>query len=140
MAEYAQFLETMKQAAVEAMEASKPFALTYGVVKKSAPLTICVEQKLELGPAQLLLTGAVRERKVDMTVAHWTEDETRHSHIIHDTYTNGGTAEPTEHKHAYTGRKQFTVHTGLQAGEKVLLLRIQGGQRYIVLDRVEVAQ
>ena len=137
MPEYEQFLETIKIAASEAVGAGKPFALTYGTVKKTSPLTITVDQKLELGPAQLLLTNAVREYKVDMTVDHWTEDETEHTHAVHDTYTGGGSSDPTAHKHAYVGRKKLTVHLGLKAGEKVLLLRIQGGQQYIVLDRVE---
>ncbi len=30
----------------------------------------------------------------------------------------------------------YTVHLGLQTGEKVILLQVQGGQKYIVLDRV----
>ena len=32
------------------------------------------------------------------------------------------------------------VRGGLQVGEKVLLLRWQGGQKYLVLDRLEPAQ
>lgn len=121
MPEYDHFLETIKLAASEAVTAGKPFALTYGIVKKTAPLTIAVDQKLELGPAQLLLTNAVREYKVEMTVDHLTEKENAHAH-------------------EYKGRKKFTVHLELKAGEKVLLFRMQGGQRYIVLDRVEVPQ
>lgn len=35
------------------------------------------------------------------------------------------------------GTKQIcTIHNGLKINEKVLLLRVQGGQQYIVLDRV----
>jgi hypothetical protein len=130
-------LGAIKRAATEAVDAAKPFALTYGTVKTASPLTITVDQKLELGPPQLLLTNNVREYTVDMTVDHWTEDETAHTHPVQDTYTGGGSSSPTTHRHAYKGRKTFTVHLGLKAGEKVLLLRIQGGQQYIVLDRVE---
>lgn len=32
------------------------------------------------------------------------------------------------------------VRGGLQVGERVLLLRWQGGQKYLVLDRLEPAQ
>jgi hypothetical protein len=32
--------------------------------------------------------------------------------------------------------KAFRVHLGLSAGERVILLRIQGGQQFLVLDRV----
>jgi len=130
-------LEAIKRAALDAVNAGKPFALTYGTVTGTSPLTILIDQKLELGPAQLLLTNAVREYSVDMTVDHWTEDETEHTHAVNDTYTNGGTSQPTTHRHGYKGRKKFTVHLGLKVGEKVLLVRCQGGQQYIVLDRVE---
>ena len=32
--------------------------------------------------------------------------------------------------------KSYKVHLGLKAGEKVMLIRVQGGQRFIVLDRI----
>lgn len=129
MPEYEHFLETIKLAAAGAVDASKPFGLAFGVVKKVSPLVITLDQKLELGAAQLILTNAVRDYFVDMSVEHFTEEEGEHNHM--------GTAEACEHKHSYKGRKRFKVHTGLLVGEKVLLLRAQGGQRYIVLDRVE---
>jgi len=101
-------LGAIKRASTDAVNAAKPFALTYGVVTGVGPLTIRIDQKLELGPAQLLLTNAVREFGVNVTA----ED-------------------------AYTERKKVMVHLGLAVGEKVLLFRCQGGQQYIVLDRVE---
>lgn len=33
-------------------------------------------------------------------------------------------------------RKKYTVHNGLRNGEKVTLIRQQGGQKYVILDRV----
>ena len=33
-------------------------------------------------------------------------------------------------------KKKYTVHNALQQGDLVVLLRQQGGQKYIVLDRV----
>ena len=120
-------INAIKRASTEAVNAGKPFAMTLGQVTKTSPLTIQVDQKLILGPAQLLLTNAVRNYSVDMTVDHLTEDK------------SGGAAEASfaAHNRAYKGRKTFRVHLGLKSGERVLLLRIQGGQRYIVLDRVE---
>lgn len=32
--------------------------------------------------------------------------------------------------------KSYKVHLGLKAGEKVMLIRVQGGQKFIVLDRI----
>ncbi len=105
MSEYSQMLGAIKRAATEAVAAAKPFALTYGTVKTISPLTIAVDQKLELTESQLLPTNAVRDCDVQCTV----------------------------------NNEQITVrlHLGLRPAEKVLLLRIQGGQQYIVLDRVE---
>jgi hypothetical protein len=36
------------------------------------------------------------------------------------------------------GETEYEIRKGLQAGDIVLLLRVQGGQQYIILDRVVV--
>lgn len=41
------------------------------------------------------------------------------------------------HSHPYVGTKSFRVHLALKAGEQVILLRADGGQKFIILDRVE---
>lgn len=43
---------------------------------------------------------------------------------------------PLSHSHGYSGKKEFLIHNGLIQKEKVILLRVQGGQKYLVLDRV----
>lgn len=40
------------------------------------------------------------------------------------------------HTHDIEGTKQMTIHNHLEKGEEVILLRMQGGQKYIVLDRI----
>lgn len=116
------FLAGVKQAAVEAVDAGKPFALVFGVVTGVSPLSVMVDQKLPLTSAQLILTSAVRDFTVNMTVNHMTEME-----------------GVPPHTHAYAGTKAFRVHRGLSVGEQVLLLRADGGQKFIVLDRVVTA-
>lgn len=49
-------LNIIKKAAVEAIAASQPMDFCFGKVKKVSPLKISVDQKLELGSAQLVLT------------------------------------------------------------------------------------
>ena len=122
-----QFLIDVKKAALDAVSAAKPFSFTLGTVISVAPLKVRVDQKLELGAAQLILTNAVRDHTVYMTVDHQTEN------------TSGGNGEEAfaSHKHAYTGRKAYRIHLALKAGERVLLLRTDGGQKFIILDRVE---
>lgn len=76
-----------------------------------------------------------------MGVCHGTVDHVTevisHGHPVTDTYTGGGTAQPVDHSHPYKGRKSFRVHLGLKMGEKVILVRCDGGQQFVVLDRWE---
>ena len=132
----ADILEAAKKAAMQAIETSKPSGAYFGTVISVSPLKINVEQKLTLEAAQLILSRNVTDYKVEMTVDHWTDNETEHIHAVNDTYTGGGTSQPTTHRHAYRGKKTFTVHNGLMNGERVILFRVQGGQQYIVWDRV----
>ena len=140
-----ELVRAVKQASVDAVLAGKPVSVCYGTVLKEAPLEIQVDQKLILTEAQLILTNNVRDFAVEMTTMeglskstgpHYTE-EISHGHPVTDTYTGGGTAEQVLHRHPYTGRKKWKIHLALKTGEKVILLRCDGGQKFIVLDRWE---
>lgn len=128
-------IEIIKRAAVEAVAAAAPCAVLVGKVESIAPLKIVIEQRLTLEAPHLVLTSLVQEFDVDMTVDHSTENDayldTGHSHP-HASFASFDST----HKHDYKGRKKFTVHLGLKVGETVMLIQVQGGQRYIVLDRV----
>ncbi len=119
-------IEIIKQASVEAIEASNPTAFVYGTVVSANPLKINLEQRLTLDASHLILTTLVRDFSVDVTLDHATAN------------AQGGTGDSSfaTHKHAVSGKKAMTVHLGLKEGEQVLLIRRQGGQKYIVLDRI----
>lgn len=131
-------VRAVKKAAVEAVRAENPMGVCHGTVTGISPLEITTDQKLILGEKQLILTNAVRDYTVEMTVDHVTE-VISHGHSVTDTYTGGGTAQPVDHSHPYKGRKSFRVHLGLKMGEKVILLRCDGGQQFVVLDRWEAS-
>ena len=99
------FLSDVKRAAVEAVEAGKPFALVFGRVIGASPLTVEVDQKLRLTSENLILTNAVR----DFTISAETG----------------------------AGTEELHVRLALRPGERVILLRAAGGQKFIILDRVE---
>lgn len=80
--------KSIKRAALEAVNASKPVEICFGKVTSASPLKILVEQKLLLGKAQLVLAQKV------------------------------------------------TADNGLVVGDEVILFRQQGGQKYIVVDRI----
>lgn len=105
-------------------ESAKPSSsetteMLLGVVTSTSPLVIRVDNRYDLTEDFLLLTTLVQDFDVDMTVNHLTEVD---SHA--------------PHTHGYVGRKTFRVHWGLQTGEKVFLIRVQNGQKFIILDRV----
>lgn len=106
----------------------------------TSPLEIQIDQKLTLTQDYLILTKAVLDHEVDIEVNHFTEQsalvgyepwDTKHSH------PDAGIGEINpNHRHQYSGRKKIKIFNGLQVGEKVILIRLQGGQKYVVLDRI----
>lgn len=119
----------IKKAATDAVKEGQPCSVLFGTVKSETPLIISVDgdEKRNLTKEFLYLTRNVKDYKIDMTVDHVTEAR------------GGGSGEAafSSHTHAYRGKKTYLVHNKLRAGERVLLLMMQGGNKYIVLDRME---
>lgn len=120
-------VELVKQAAVEAVEATKPVQFLFGKVISVSPLKIQVSAKSIYTEKMLILTRNVTDFEVDMTVSHVTLNRA------------GGSGDPAfaSHNHDYKGRKKFKVHNALVKGDEVVLARVQKGKRYVVLDRVK---
>jgi len=119
-------IEIIKMAAVDAVKASNPAAIVFGTVTSISPLKVNIEQRLTLDESHLVLSSLVSDFELDVTLNHVTEN------------TSGGTGDSSfaSHNHAVTGKKTMTIHLGLQEGETVMLLQVQGGQKYIILDRI----
>ena len=125
---YGDFAQLLKVFVRNTIEATQPMNLVFGTVIGDNPLQISVGQKMVLGDEFLILTNAVRNHSVDIEVG-WTTGQ-----------PEKGNTDPTgehTHNHKIQGRKKITIYNGLTSGEKVLLLRAQGGQNYIVIDRVD---
>ena len=124
-----ELVDTLKRAAVEAVEAGKPVNVYFGEVVSASPLKINVEQKMILGEKQLILSRNVTDFKTKITAGN----------IKNYYYTgdvNSGTAPVSpSHVHA-VGTIEITVHNGLAVGDGVILIRQQEGQKFIVLDRI----
>lgn len=129
---YPDITDTFKAITLGVMQNSALTDAFIGTVISESPLEIQLDSKVTLTAPFLVLTNAVKDYTVDVTMNWETEDNT-HKH------GNGNEGKPTEdhtHKHDITGRKRITIHNGLTKGEEVLLLRLQGGQTYVVLDRL----
>lgn len=120
------FLNAIKKAAMDAMNASQPSDFCFGKVISTKPLKISIEQKLTLGSAQLILTRGVTDYTTTVTVDWLSEQK------------SGGNNESSfaSHNHSIKGEKQMTIHNALKVDEEVVLLKQKGGQKYLVLDRV----
>lgn len=124
-------VKTIKRAATDAVKAEKPVEVCFGKVTSTSPLQILVEQKMTLGKAQLVLSRNVTDFKTKISAGN----------IQNYYYTEGTPPDaPTTpvsplHVHA-VGKIEITVHNGLVVGDEVILIRQQGGQKYIVMDRV----
>ena len=126
MPDYTELLKAVKRAAVEAVAAGNPSGVYFGKVISVNPLQIRVDQKMVLGQAQLALTRHVTDYEVPVDVEWETEK------------AEGGSGEGSfsSHTHKMAGAKKIMICNGLKAGDQVILMRQQGGQKYIVTDKV----
>lgn len=122
---YSQLVDTIKQIALESVGATEPLEVIIGEVVGVDPLEIKIDPKIILQEGNIVLTKNTTEWTMEMSVDHVTENRSG----------GGGYAEFASHNHEYKGRKKYLVHNQLVMGDKVILLKETGGQRYIALDR-----
>lgn len=115
------FAQLMKRAGVGANEAAGPVKLMYGTVTAIDPLKIRLNEYIELSEKQLELTEAVKNHSLEMNFDFSTETASLHSHGV-------------------KGPQTITIMAALEVGDKVLLLRWQGGQKFTVIDVVQRAR
>lgn len=107
------FLDIVKAEAIKAVGATNPVNVLFGTVSNENPLEIEVHQKLKLTKEFLVLTETVTRYEVDL----------EHDH--------GGGSKALKGK-----LTDKPIRTGLKKDDKVVLLRVQGGHQFVVLDKV----
>lgn len=98
-----------------AVDANYPVAVMYGTVTKINPLEVNVDQRFTIEEECLIVPEQMTKFEIDL----------KHKH---DT-----TGVPTQ----YALTEKVVIREGLKAGDAVLLLRVQGGQKFVVWDRVK---
>ena len=149
-------IDIIKRASTDAVEAGKPTDLRFGIVKSTSPLSIQVTHQFTIPESMLIVPEHLTDYTKKVTFDWETETVPAHSHSYSGSTqsSSGGSGESafSSHGHAYSGTtgdanshkhkmisnksKTITIHAALQEGEKVALLRKQGGQSYYILDRV----
>lgn len=130
MPDAVELVKTIKRAALDAVDASKPVQVCFGKVTSASPLQILVDQKFTLGAAQLVLARNVTNYKTMIKGGNVQN----YYYVGTPPNTSTVPVDPS-HKHA-VGKIEITVHNGLVVGDEVILIRQQGGQKYIVVDRI----
>lgn len=151
VSDYSELVKLIKKAAVEAVEAGSPAALTFGTVVSTNPLKVKIDQKMTLGKVQLMIPQHLTDYSVDVDVNWTTESQsisastTINEVILKDkddkeqfrfTPHASTNLNPSSHSHTINGKKRITFHNSLKTGDSVALMREQGGQRYFIIDKV----
>lgn len=143
-------VRVIKELVRDSIDISKFSDITYGEVVGVDPLQIKLNDKITLEIENLILTNAVKDHEIDVTVSWNTEEfdvdpNGGHSHdfidkgmfnITSPAKTNPATIGKPNHKHEIKDKKKMIVHNKLKVGEKVVLIKAYGGQSYVVLDRL----
>lgn len=134
----------------ENQAAGQPADLKIGTVVSVDPLEISINpQMAPLQAGVLYLTSAVIEKKVPVLSHGHTVNGLGHTHALSGAQTSESlmesyaTSEALNDIACYENGQALpvkdgyiTLNRGLETGDKVLLLRVQHGQRFIILSRV----
>lgn len=122
MANCTELVRMMGMVSINATEAKGPVHISFGRVLSVSPLSVLVDQKLTLGAAQLVLTRNVTDYEIPISMEE-QEFELQEDGSGSDCLVSAD-------------KQKILIHNALEAGEDVVLLRQQGGQKYIIIDRV----
>lgn len=107
-------LDIIKRAAVEAVGASNPVAVQFGTVVSLSPLEVRLDQRLTLPEAFLIVPESLTRYEIDLSHVHKLSGSSDTEKALTD---------------------KIVIREGLAVGDAVILLRVQGGQKYVVLDK-----
>lgn len=132
-------VEIMKRAALDAADNAKLCELRYGVVMSVAPLSVQVTTQFTIPASMLVVPRHLTNYAVDIALSGWETEIAPPEEDPND--PSSAPSEPTEelveeHKHSILGIKKIVIHNALKVGEKVALIREQGGKSYLIIDRV----
>lgn len=123
----------IKTISVNANDATKPVNLCFGTVIKASPLEIKIDQKLILTKEQLILTKNVTNYS---TTINLIGDVKQANLSINETVEDTQLSVDLTHSHNINSTFKATVNNQLKQNDQVILVRVQGGQKYLVLDRI----
>lgn len=127
-------LENIKRVAVNAVLATNPVNVLYGTVENANPLEIRIHEKLKLTKDFLDVAEHLTRHERVVTIEHSEMTERNLGDRAERDFldTDDKTSPFTSFKHNFV---KMIFQDGLKKGDKVALLRVQGGHRFLVIDR-----
>ncbi|MDQ0090189.1 hypothetical protein J2T12_003603 [Paenibacillus anaericanus] len=107
-------VDSIKKLSTNAVGAGSPVSVMFGMITNTNPLSVTVDQRFELTEDFLIVTEQLTRYEIDLKHKHNTSTEDTNDALVN----------------------KIVIREGLNAGDSVLLLRVQGGQRYVVWDKV----
>ena len=120
----------MKRATMEYLDNAKMCDLRFGKVVSVAPLKVQVTNQFTIPESLLIVPEHLTDYEIKITTTGygWKTDNAS---------GGSGMAEYASHNHGINQTERIVkVHGALKVGDKVSLLRKQGGQSYFILDRL----
>lgn len=155
-----ELIDAIHQVMQESQQAAQPCDMEVGTVVSASPLQISINsQQAPLQPQVLYLTESVVEKKIPVLDHIHHINSLSHTHSeYHGTtgsgltgsyptlislVSEGANSDQTQNIICYEHGQPLPIEDGyiilnraLEVGDKVLLLRVQKGQKFIILSRV----
>lgn len=136
----------MKKAAKMTNPSTNNTDVVYGVVQKTKPLTVLVDNRLELTEEFLLLSPFCYNTSFSLSISSHSHNVSvgkvsvgGHTHKIDDketTNAGGFTSTPSAScEKAGSHKITVTLWDDLKIGDKLVMLRVSQGQAYMILYR-----
>lgn len=111
-------VEVIKQVAMDAVDNSKMPDLRFGTVISESPLKVRVTNQFIIPESMLIVPQHLTDYEVKVTIESSYDWKT------------------VDNSDIVISKQKMKIHNKLKTGDKVVLLRKQGGQSYFVLDRL----
>lgn len=139
-------VKCMRQAAKKTQNPSKNTDIVYGVVQSTSPLTVLVDNRLELTEESLVLSPFCFRAAFELTIDNHTHpisvdpiSQQSHDHSVDAKTTSkagGFNITPSASSGKAGGHKiSVTLWDNLAKGDKLVMLRVKEGQEYLILYR-----
>lgn len=113
-------VRAMQQMSVGASQASYPADVMSGTILSVKPLKVQVEQRFEVSGDMVIVPERLTDHEIKVTVEK----------------SNTKEAGEPQHQHEYGGELVIKVHGALKKGDRVQMIRQQGGQKFLIIDKV----